>query len=154
MKRLVVYYSRTGNNRKIAQEISGMLEADIDEIVPERPYSGFLGFMKAGYHAIRKKTVKISSYKNPSSYLVVVIVSPLNAGSLPAPVRSYVKKNEFKKLAFFSCCGRGLAQKSLGQLRELNAIPVESSFITEKEFKENIYHKKVGEFCELVKKIK
>jgi len=150
---LVVYYSRSGNNKKIAQEIASILKADIDEIVPEKPYHGFFGFMRAGYHAVKKKTVKISSSKNPSSYSLVVIVSPLNVGSLPSPTRSYIKKNKLGKLAFFSCCGRGLAQKSLEQLKDLNLTPRESFFISEKELRGD-YHRKVREFCKAVKKIK
>ena len=33
MKQLVVYYSRTGNTKKIGQEIATALGADLDEIV-------------------------------------------------------------------------------------------------------------------------
>ena len=38
-KRLVVYFSYTGNTRKIAEKIKGKLHCDILELKPVKPYS-------------------------------------------------------------------------------------------------------------------
>lgn len=40
MKILTVYYSYSGNTRKIAEKIQREIGGDIAEIVTEKPYSG------------------------------------------------------------------------------------------------------------------
>jgi flavodoxin len=43
MKTLVVYYSRTGTTRKVAEAIAGILRCDIEEVVDTKKRSGILG---------------------------------------------------------------------------------------------------------------
>ncbi len=35
MKTLIVFYSRTGNTKKIAQEMAELIQGDIEEIIDE-----------------------------------------------------------------------------------------------------------------------
>lgn len=44
MKTLVVYYSRSGNTRLVAQEISSAIDSDIEEIADTKNWSGTMGF--------------------------------------------------------------------------------------------------------------
>ncbi len=154
VKILVTYYSRSGNNKLIAQEIKGILKADIDLIVPEKSYDGFFGFLRAGSNALKKKIIKINTKKEPSKYDLVIIGGPLWAGSLSAPVRSYLAKNEIKKLAFFSCCGSGEPKKSIEQLNELRVKPSPMLFLSEKKVKANMHHSEVISFCNKIKQRK
>jgi flavodoxin len=153
MKSLVVFYSRTDYNRRVAKEIADSLKADMSEVLPQKNYKGFFGFLRGGYQAAKKKEVMISSPKKAEDYELVVLVSPLWAGALTPPVRSYILRNKFKKIAFFSCNGNGKAQKSLEQLRELKLIPLETGFVSEKEVKDNLHHEKIIEFCDSVRKL-
>ena len=54
MKVLVVYYSRTGNTRFVAEAIAQSLEADIEEIKDGKNRMGVFGFLRRGYEAIFK----------------------------------------------------------------------------------------------------
>ena len=92
MKTLVVYYSLTGNTRKIALKIAKNLGADLDEIIDKKNY---------GDKAMGKKDLEIDFKKDPSKYDLVVIGSPVwGFGHCPF-ARLYMKKNNFKQVAFF-----------------------------------------------------
>lgn len=57
---LVVYYSRTGRTKKVAQDIATRLNADIEEIIPERNISGLFGLITLIMDAIKKRSMPIA----------------------------------------------------------------------------------------------
>jgi hypothetical protein len=91
---LVVFYTRTGNSEKLADEVSIKLHGDVDEIKTENKYQGFSGFIRAGFRSVRKKTDEINYKKDPSKYKIVVIVSPIWASNIPPAVRAYIEENK------------------------------------------------------------
>jgi flavodoxin len=44
-KVLVVFYSKTGHTREIAQDIAKHLDADLEEITDQKKRTGLLGFI-------------------------------------------------------------------------------------------------------------
>jgi menaquinone-dependent protoporphyrinogen IX oxidase len=154
MKILVVYYSRNGNNKKLAEALAGMLRADIDEIIPEKRYSGKLGWLKGGFHGNSEKVINISTAKNPERYDLVIVGFPIWAGKMASPALSYLKKHKIHKLAVFSSSGAGTEQKVLQQIKDLGLNVEKSMFIAEKEIKENMHNKKLIEFYDGLKKVK
>ena len=74
MNVLIVYYSRTGTTRRIAEEIKNSLKGDIKEIRDVKSRSGIIGWLNAGKDAISKNLTKIENVNlNPSDYKVVII---------------------------------------------------------------------------------
>ena len=63
MKILVVYYSRTGNTKAIAEALVEALNADIDEIIDLKKRMGFLNWLRSGHDALRKKFTQIKTQK-------------------------------------------------------------------------------------------
>jgi hypothetical protein len=55
MKSLVVYYSRNGNSKFIAQKIAEKLGADTEEIIDKKNRRGWIGFLTAGRDATQGK---------------------------------------------------------------------------------------------------
>lgn len=55
MKALIAYYSRTGNNEKLVNELRAKLECDIEKIVDTVNRKGVWGWIKGGRDASRKK---------------------------------------------------------------------------------------------------
>lgn len=51
MKTSVIFYSRTGNTRKIAEELSNSLKCDTEEIVDTQKRSGVFGYIRSGRDA-------------------------------------------------------------------------------------------------------
>lgn len=78
MKVLVVYYSRSGNNHKIAGELAQALGADIERLKEKTNRSGSVGYMKAGRDSMRKRPAELEPVSNdPANYDVVVLGGPV-----------------------------------------------------------------------------
>jgi len=104
MKVLVVYYSRTGNTKQVAQTIARELDADLLRIKETKRYRGWFGFLKAGYQAVCGKTVVIETTEaNSAEYDLIVLGSPVWAASIPPPLLTYIQqhKHSFNDVAFF-----------------------------------------------------
>ena len=68
MKALVVYYSRTGNTRAVAERIAQELGAEIEEVLDKKKRSGALGFLLGGKDAtMGNKTEIAETSKNPAA---------------------------------------------------------------------------------------
>lgn len=109
MKSLVVVYSGTGSTLSVAQRIATELGADLETIEDKVDRKGILGFLRSGYEALREKTPPIAEPKhNPRKYDLVVVGTPIWAGRMSSPVRTYLSRTSglFKQVAFF-CTSRG-----------------------------------------------
>ena len=107
MKSLVVYYTRTGNAKFVAETVATQLGADIEEIVDQKKYGGPIGWVNAGKNATQEKEAEINSIKyNPADYDLVVIGTPVWAWRPTPAIRTYTKKDELrgKKVALFLNC--------------------------------------------------
>lgn len=103
-KILLVYYSRTGTTRMVAEALARELKCDVEEIQPERNYRGIWGFLVGGYEAATQKIPKIRpTVKNPRDYDLVVIGTPVWASTMASPVRSWLAQHpkSFNNVAFF-----------------------------------------------------
>ncbi len=147
MKILVVFYSRTGVTRKIGEKISRNLNADIEEITSFKNYLGIFGAIKASIEAIFKKMPSISkTEKNPFEYDLVIIGTPVWAHTMSSPVRTYLTKNKFKKVAFF-CTYQGTYGKVFQKMKQLSKKPINTLVLKTKEIKNNLYKNKIKDFC-------
>src|SRR5271157_241968 len=91
MNALVVYYSRTGSTRKVAQAISDQLDGSMEEITEPKSRKGIIGFMRSGFEAMRQKPSKINPITtNPADFDFVIIGSPVWGGALSSPVRAFL----------------------------------------------------------------
>jgi flavodoxin len=104
MNALVVYYSRTGATRKVADKLASLLKCVIEEIHEAKNRKGVLGFLSAGKDATLKKLITLETVHNdPASYDIVIIGTPMWNRTLSTPIRAYLTqyKDRFKKVAFF-----------------------------------------------------
>jgi flavodoxin len=104
MKSLVVYYTRTGKTKVVAETVAAELGADLEEIVDLKKREGKLGWIMAGKDASQKNQTEIAPLKRaPCDYDLIVLGTPIWAWS-PAPaIRTYITRNplESKKVAVF-----------------------------------------------------
>jgi len=105
MKTVVVYYSKTGTTKKLAQKLAKELNADTEELVDRKKRSGIIGWILAGRDGMGRIPTDIDPIKkNPADYDMVLIGGPLWGfkGAAPA-TRTYLLQNrdKIRKVAFF-----------------------------------------------------
>ena len=151
MKTLLVYYSRTGNTRKIANTISESIECDIEEIVEKDKRKGIIGYLKSGYQASRGKAEHIedSKYKI-SNYDLLIIGTPVWAGKMSVPVRTYLKKNMNKipLLACFCTTNRSGKENTIEDMGNyVNTTPLASFGVKSSDIKNGTYKNIIEKFA-------
>lgn len=101
MKTLVVFYSRTGSTKKIANSLAKKLNADLDEIVDHNHRRGFIGIISSCIAVAKQKLTAISTKKDPKNYDLVIIATPIWVGTITPAVLTYVTqfKSQIKKYA-------------------------------------------------------
>lgn len=122
MKTLVVYYSRTGRTKKVAEAIADNLSSDIEEIIDGQNRSGPIGFLRSGYQAYRKSLIDIKNLqKDVSEYDIIIIGTPVWARTVSSPVRTFLHayKNDFTTVAFFSTHGSDEPQKEFNEMESI-----------------------------------
>ena len=149
-KTLVVYYSRTGNTRKVAEACAERLGADIEEIVDRKNRSGPIGWLTAGRDAGRRSLTEIEEpTKDPSGYNIVVVGSPVWNDSVSTPVRTYIVKNSvsFSRLAIF-CTGDAEDNRALDEMEEIiGKVPLASMKLRRKrDIESGEYAEKIDAF--------
>lgn len=155
MKYLVVYYSRTGNNKTIGEAIAKALSSDIDEIIDKKKRAGKIAWLQAGRDALAKKLTDIQFEKNPQDYDVIILGSPIWAGNIPPALRTYLTKHDLKgkKVAFYICSQSDGYNTVFPILKEL--IPESENIgtlgITEKQFKQGSYKPELSAFISSLK---
>ncbi len=121
-KTLVVFYSRTGTTKKVAEMITSKLNADTEEIISIKNRSGIWGYLVSGREAMKEIPAEIQpTQKNPAEYDTVIVGTPIWGGKMSSPVRAYLinHKNEFKKIALFCTAGGSTGEKALKTMKDI-----------------------------------
>jgi len=154
MKTLVVFYSRSGNTKKIAEDISNRMKSDIEEIIDIKHRKGLFGWFSAAMDARSKKLTNIKDIKNdPSKYELVIIGTPIWAGLMAPAVRTYLAQNKtkFKNVAFFCTYGGSGKLKTFTDMEEfIGMTPLSKFGIREKELRTS-HEDKLKEFIKAIK---
>lgn len=156
MKALIVFYSRTGTTKKVAQAIHASLKCDIEEIVDKKSRIGVMGYLKGGRDALRKKPTKIGApFKNPSKYDLIIIGTPVWAHNMTPAIRTYIShnKDDFQKIAFFCTMGGSGAASTFKEMMKLcEKKPLAILYLSTKEVLSTDYTSKIKEFLNNIKK--
>ena len=155
MRSLVVYYSRTGITKKVAESISARMSSDIEVVVDKTDRSGPKVYFSGGRDAITKKLTEIQApAKDPSDYDIVILGTPVWALTMAPAIRSYIAKNKdrFRKVAFFATQGGGGRQNKFEDMEELCGKKPEALLdLKSGEVKKEIYEARLGEFIEMLR---
>ena len=123
-KILVLYYSQTSNTKAVAEEIARQLGADIEEIVPIKPYDGdFQATIERGKQEMEQGSLPeiqpITSDIN--NYDVVFIGYPVWFGTYAPPIAAFLDKTDLsgKKIVPFCTFGSGGLESSANDLKNV-----------------------------------
>ncbi|SAK93978.1 flavodoxin family protein [Caballeronia ptereochthonis] len=103
-KVLVVCFSRSGRTRALGATLAGRLSADFEAITEPADRSGMQGYVRSLADAICGRSVRIDPPEHDvARYDVVVIGTPVWAGTVSAPVRAWLAANRRRlpHVAFF-----------------------------------------------------
>jgi flavodoxin len=158
MKSLVVYYSRTGNTKKVAEALASMLKCDIEELADKKSSKsreGLFGYLRCCKEGMKKIMPEIEKTKNnPASYDMVIVGAPNWGSNMASPVRTYlaINKSKFKKVAFFCTMGGQSPGKTFIDMEEIcSKKPVALLGLRASAVKKGDHMPKVKEFCEKIK---
>ena len=155
MKPLVVFYSRTGRTRKVGEAIATALDCDSEELVDTRKRSGPIGFIRSGREAQSKQLTVLQPVKrDPSLYDIVIIGTPIWAGTMSSAMRTYMAENKskFNRVAFFCTQGGAEYKRVFDEMEALcDKQPVDTIAIRQNEVKKGEFQAKVRQFADSVR---
>jgi len=162
MKCLVVYYTRTGNTKKVAELICEKLGGILQPIISRKNFRGPWGFLYAGILSKTKKLPEIEPIeKDMKVYDLVVVGTPVWASTMAAPIRTFLfrYKDDIKRAAFFVTMGGTGEGKTFEDMEQVVGLPpVKTLTLRSREIKKEKYFKvkvinKVEDYVNTIKKI-
>lgn len=155
MKTLIVYYSRTGNTRKLAEKIASALDAEILQIHDEVDRSGLFGYLRSLKEALSKQEAKIRLQSiDPSQFDVVIVGTPVWASSMSSPVRAFLDDQaaKFNRVALFCTLGGNGGTAALRQMQKIcKKLPVATMEVTQRNISSNAMDQSVQSFVSRIK---
>ncbi len=147
---LVVYFSRSGYTRRVAEHIARVAGADCEPIRERRSRRGFLGYWRSAREGLRGIAVDVEpGSANPRDYHLVVLGSPVWAGRVSSPVRAYIARHrqDLGNVALFCTEGGSGAPKVLQTMAALcGRTPVATAFFTDREIDGEQFGRKLDPF--------
>lgn len=122
MKILVVYYSRTGFTKKLADYIAKKIGASLEEVKDTVNRVGAKGYLLAGRDATLRRLTKLEKPNhNLADFDMVIVGTPIWSWNMSTPIRTYLyeHKNQFKQAAFFCTMGANGDEKAFKEMGEI-----------------------------------
>lgn len=160
MKAIVVCFSLEGNTEYVADKIAGFMKADILRLEPEKDYpKGKVSkYIWGGKSVVFGEKPKLASYHfNAEQYDLIIIGTPVWAGSFVPPIKTFLSENVLsnKKIALYACSSGGDATKCFQNLQqELTNSEIIATLSLKapkvKQMEDNT--QKIKEFCDTLGK--
>ncbi len=94
-KTLVIYYSRTGNTKKVAEKLAKQFSADTERLIDKRKRTGPIGYIRASKDALAKNLTEIEPLKSdPDDYSIILIGTPSWYSNMTPAVRTFIAEND------------------------------------------------------------
>ena len=162
MKKVVIYYSMSGNCEQTANKIAEKTGAELLRIEPETAYpsKGLRKFLWGGKSALMGEEPALKPYTfNASEYDGIVFGFPVWASSFTPPIRTFINENgealKDKSISAFACFSGSGAEKALGKLKAflgINAFKAELILVDPKSGPKGENDKLIEEFCNKINK--
>jgi flavodoxin len=149
---LVVYYSRSGHTKTLAERMArerGWTVAAIDDASKREGIWGYICSAMSTFLGL-KPDIHYAG-PSPASFDLIVLGGPVWVGRIASPVHTFVAnhQHEFKALALFCTYGGSGADKAMqGLARDCAKVPVATLAVTEAQLKSDAYTKAMTAFVE------
>jgi flavodoxin len=119
-KTLLVYYSRTGTTRRLAEAIASELKCEVEEIQDVRSRKGLFGWLRSGREAMKRSLPEIKEpVRDPAQYKIVIVGTPVWADTMASPVRTWLDRFRPKlvnSVALFCTMGADQSGKTIPEM--------------------------------------
>ena len=150
MKTLIVFYSRTGCTRAVAEKLAPQLGADIEELKEAADRSGVAGYMLAARDAMLKRPADLlPTTRLAADYDLVVIGTPVWAFTMCPATRAWLQREaaNLRATAFLCTQGGSGAERAM---RDMEAIvgkpPVARLVLCDKDIRANTCDARIAAF--------
>lgn len=156
MKRLVVYYSLSGNTKDAAGKIAEKLGADLLEVIPEKkmPKSFAAQILVGGGQVVMNRIPKLLPLdKDPGAYDEIILGSPIWAGKGVPAINAFLKdeSNAKKVSSLFFLSGGGDVEAGLTAItKQLPNLKHTVSLLDKKHEDSKYNDEKIEKFVEEV----
>jgi flavodoxin len=119
---LVVCFSRGGTTLEVASRIAERCGADLELIKDRTPRDGVLGWLRSAFEAVLCWPSWIQPPRRAvGDYALVIVGTPVWAGRMASPVRSYLLRQQgrLRRVAFFCTHGGRGGDKVLAEMAAL-----------------------------------
>lgn len=121
---LCVYYSRTGNTRRVMQEVAQELHCEMVELTDGEDRTGLRGWLRSGMQAMSREIPPVKGFKTMlplSAYDLVIIGTPVWAGRCSAPVRSFLQEygQQLRRAAYVITRASGVRYEEVFQQMDI-----------------------------------
>ena len=122
---LVVYYSRTGKTRHLAERLAEILDADCEAIAEAKDRSGAVGFVVVGKDTVMGKSAELTQCPQPGDHAIVVLGMPVWASRPPPAVNEWLSRVDLtgKTVCLFATSDGGSARGAFSRANELLPKP-------------------------------
>jgi multimeric flavodoxin WrbA len=121
---LVVYYTRSGHSRSVAEEIARSVGgADVEEIRDTADRRGLRGYWRSFRDGMSKRMTTLATPgRDVSGYDLVIVGGPVWVGAPSSPVRTWLRAHagELRAVAFFLTHGGSARDKVLAALARVS----------------------------------
>ena len=155
MRPLVIYYSRTGNTKKVAEAISSALKCDSEEISDTKKRKGPVAYLAAARDAMRKNQTEINPIqKDLGTYDLIIVGTPVWSWTVSTPIRTFLQqhKKQIKNVAFFLTHGGNFKNTFEDMANILGKKPLGTFEMHEKDLKNGIDNQGLENFINKLNK--
>ncbi|MBS4538746.1 hypothetical protein GOQ27_09740 [Clostridium sp. D2Q-11] len=111
----IVYFSRTGVSKRVAEKVANGLDTKAIEVTDNKSWQGILGFIKGGFYATIGKEVSIKINGEIDRSEEYIVLSPLWAGG-PAPaIRTFLKGVPSNQVKLVITCDGSNVEKAINK---------------------------------------
>jgi flavodoxin len=155
MNCLITYYTRTGNTEKVAEKIAEKFDAEREKIIDKKKRTGIIGWIRAGYDAIKGNLTEIEPIKkDPDDYDLILLGTPVWAGRSTPAIKTYIanNKDKFENIAIFTSSGGDGFQDALEEVKKAaGQEPIAMDGFLEKNIEKGIIDPQIDEFTRKIR---
>lgn len=151
-KALVVYYSRSGFTKLVAQALAQALGADLEQLRDRKNRAGWIGYLRSALDATFHRLTRLGPISSdPAAYDLVVVGTPVWNASVSSPVRTFLAQYgaRFKNVAFFCTYGGSGSDRAFRQMAAVcGKAPLGTLAIRDREVDSPVQDGRIAELVE------